>query len=108
MQTTIQPSDKQWRAFERELTALLKDLKPTICDDYRATDDPDDNLPGMCVTVGATIQDDGTISWSYQTGDNSYSGGAYGHSSWGIGYLYRRSSCASVAADIASDLANNL
>lgn len=52
------------------ISALLRSLKPQISDEYRCTDDPDDTLPGMQVTVGASPN--GT--WHYQTGDNSYSG----------------------------------
>lgn len=57
---------------------LLKELQPTIGDDYRCSDDPEDDSPGMCVTVATT----NGVDWSYQTGDNSYSGGAYGYAHW--------------------------
>lgn len=106
MSTTKAPTEKQYRKLAREIRALLISLKPTIGDDYRATDRPEDKLPGMCVTVGATVADDGGISWSYQTGDNSYTGGAYGHAAWGVGYLYRRSNCAAVADGIVDEIAS--
>ncbi len=73
--------------------ALLRSLKTAIADDYRATDDPEDNTPGMLVTFGLSA--DG--SWSYQTGDNSFMGGAYGHACWGLAYLDRRSNCKDLA-----------
>lgn len=104
----IRPTEKQSRKLAREIRALLVSLKPTIGDDYRASDDPDDNLPGMAVTVGATVADDGELSWSYQTGDNSFTGGAYGHATWGVGYLYRRSNCAEVADAIVDEIADQL
>lgn len=78
-------------------TKLLTSLIPDIGDDYRCSDDPDDDTPGILVTFGVTVGDDGTLSWGYQTGDNSYSGGAYGHPVWGIAYLYRDSDCTALA-----------
>lgn len=108
MPTTIQPTELAYRELEADIYRLLRNLKPTIADDYRCSDAPDDNKPGMCVTIGATLQDDGTFRWGYQTGDNSYTGGAYCHATWGIGYLYRRSNCREVAASIVSEIADGL
>lgn len=82
--------------------ALLRELKADIQDDYRATDDPDDNTPGMLVTFG--LDPDGT--WAYQTGDNSFSGGAYGFHYWGLAYLNRRSNCKELARDAFEECAN--
>lgn len=45
---------KQGKQMEREIRSLLIQLKRDICDDYRCTDDPDDNTPGMLVTVATT------------------------------------------------------
>jgi hypothetical protein len=64
-----------------DVIALLRELQGDIDDDYRADEDSDE--PGMCITIGASA--DG--SWSYQTGDNSYTGGAYRHPVWGVGTL---------------------
>lgn len=64
-----------------EIRSLLVSLKSDIGDDYRASDDPDDNIPGMCVTIGCTPghwdkdsfpKEWIPYSWSYQTGDNSF------------------------------------
>ena len=85
--------------FRDDMIALFTALIPEIQDDYRATDDPDDKEPGMCVTVGT---DDDMQSWGYQTGDNSYVGSAYGYSHWAIVYLSRQSNpedCANEVAD---------
>ena len=83
---------------------LLRALKADICDDYRCTDDPEDNTPGMLVTFG--LSDDG--SWSYQTGDNSFSGGAYGHACWGLAYLTRRSRSKDLAQDAFNEAAEQM
>lgn len=82
------------------IRALLIALKPNIGDEYRATED--DDVPGMCVTIGAS--DNG--SWSYQTGDNSYTGGAYGHPYWAVIYLYRRSNSTELARDAVDQIAD--
>lgn len=90
--------------LETEVAALLADLIPEIRDDYRATDDADDDTPGMLVTVGA----DESGTWSYQTGDNSYTGGAYGYPAWGVGYLFRDSDPREVARGIVDEIAEQL
>lgn len=77
----------------KEIRNLLIELKKQIGDDYRA--DEESTVPSMQVTIGASK--DG--SWSYQTGDNSYTGGAYCHPFWGVVYLYRRSNCTELAKD---------
>lgn len=92
--------EKQANTFVREFTRLLKALKQDIADDYRATDDPDDNIPGMCVTFATTD----FSSWSYQTGDNSYTGGCYGHPHWAVVYLHRRSNSRELAEDAVGQL----
>jgi hypothetical protein len=86
--------------MEREIRALLIDLKKQIGDDYRASEE--DTMPGMQVTVST---DDGT-SWSYQTGDNSYTGSCYGDAHWSVIYLYRRSNSRELAKDAVRELAD--
>ena len=86
------------------IASLLKALKPQISDDYRCTDDPDDTTPGMLVTIGASP--DG--SWHYQTGDNSYSGGAYSHAYWGLVYLNRRTNSRGAALDAINEIAGQM
>lgn len=102
-------------ALVPEWTRLLKELKTQISDDYRASDDPDDTTPGMCVTIGFTPSRPETAeqsakdcSWHYQTGDNSFTGGAYGHRHWGVISLYRRSHSARTAEDLAEQIAESV
>lgn len=90
----------------KELAELARDVKRSIQDDYRVTDDPDDLLPGINLTVGWS---DKTGGWSYQTGDNSFTGGAYGYPHWAVVGVYRRSNSREVAQEIQEqllDLAN--
>lgn len=58
----------------KEVSALIKHLKKHIGDEYRAEGDEDSPVPSMQVTIGI---DPDTGAWSYQTGDNSFTGGAY-------------------------------
>lgn len=97
------PKPRAIKSVLVEWTRLLKSLKKDIGDEYRASDDPDDETPGMQVTFGVTINDDGSLSWSYQTGDNSYTGGAYDHPYWGVVSLYRRSRSREVAEEAMDD-----
>lgn len=95
---------RQISAFRSEVAHLLKALKREIGDEYRASED--DTVPGMLVTVGAEPAEGpgGGVSWGYQTGDNSYTGGAYGFPHWAVIYLYRRSNCYELAKDAVEEL----
>jgi hypothetical protein len=77
-----------------ELAALIAAIKATIDGECRASED--DHLPSILLTVG--LSDDG--SWDYQTGDSSYSGGAYFHPCWAVICVYRRSNCRALARNI--------
>ena len=89
----------------REVSALLRELKKHIGDECRASDDSEDTTPGMAITIGIN-PDDG--SWSYQTGDNSYTGGAYGYQYWGVGSLYRRTNTRQLARELIDDAADQI
>ena len=83
--------------------SLVEELIPEIQDDYRATEDPDDDTPGMLLTIGTN---DEASSWSYQTGDNSFTGGAYGFPHWALLYLARDSNPSELARDAQSQIAD--
>lgn len=85
------------RNFRPQMVALIKELKKQIGDEYRASDDS--TRPSMSVTVGADAD-----GWSYQTGDNSYTGGAYGYATWAVVEIDRRSNSRSAADDIVRQL----
>lgn len=80
----------------KELANLIKELKKDILDEYRASDDPDDNTPAMSVTFGINDK----RQWSYQTGDNSFTGGAYGKPYWAVVTLTRRCDSKEIARDV--------
>lgn len=77
-----------------EMVELVKALIPTISDDCRTSDE--DEEPSIQLTVG--IDDKG--HWNYQTGDNSFTGGAYGFQHWSVVYLCKDSKPEDVADDI--------
>lgn len=101
----MQTIDTQLTECVPDWTKLVAALIPTIDDDYRASDDPEDNTPGICLTVGFTPETpDRDYSWHYQTGDNSFTGGAYGHPHWAVVSIYRDSIPSEVAEEIASQI----
>jgi len=51
------------------------------------------------VTFGLSIKD-GEYSWGYQTGDNSFTGGAYGHPNWSVVSLSRDTDCDELAEEV--------
>jgi len=87
-----------------ELSALVRQLKPTIRDDYRASDLEEDSAPSMDLTIGWSV--DG--SWDYQTGGNDYMGSAYFHPYWAVTSIHRRSDSRAVARDLIEQLASQL
>lgn len=83
----------------RELWALVKRVRSSIDDDWRADEESEE--PSTTLTVG---WDPDTGRWSYQTGDNSYTGGAYGFSHWAVVYVARRTPLRETAREIRSQL----
>lgn len=57
----------------------------------------------VCLTVGWTPE---TGGWHYQTGDNSYTGGAYGHAIWAVVWITSDSIPDEVADEILNELAD--
>ena len=82
----------------KEVSALIRAIKPDIGDEYVQEGD---TLPSIHITIGHN-PDDG--SWSYQTGDNSYTGGAYGYPNWAVGDIYRRTNSRELARDLIEQL----
>lgn len=95
----------QLRKDLRELFILLK--KEIDYSDFDKSDD--DNIPGLDVTIGCTFDfDDASISWNYQTGDNSYTGGAYGHPEWFTCFVMKRTNCRELANDIINEIRDRI
>jgi len=81
-----------------QLQQLLIAIKKDICDSYRETPS---SLPGIKVTIGWSSV---SGKWDYQTGDLSFTGGAYGYPHWATVELYRRSNCKLLAYNLINQL----
>lgn len=80
-----------------ELAELIGACKHNIDDGMIAEGD---SLPSIQLTVAWTPK----LGWSYQTGDNSYTGGCYHYQHWAVVTIYRRSNSRSLAKDIIQQL----
>lgn len=80
------------------LSALIRSIKPKICDDYVECEG---DTPSICLTIGHNPE---SGEWSYQTGDNSYIGGAYGYPNWAVDYVTRRCDSRQLARDLIDEL----
>lgn len=120
MQTTASDYDlgtqkllKQLPGLQQEFYSLLVALKrganwPTLRRDFREAD-PSDQTPYVKVTIGCTFSfAEGCINWGYQTGDNSSTGGAYGHPEWFSISLLGRSNCKAIAKDLTEEIAGRI
>ena len=87
-----------------ELASLVRSVRSDISPEYRSSDDPDDETPAICLTVGA----DRSGRWSYQTGDNSFTGGAYGFASWAVVTVDKGANSFALADEIRSELGDAL
>ena len=83
-----------------DVEKLLIHCMGLIDDDSRASDDPEDDMPGMQVTIATN---DGQ-EYVYQSGDNSYSGACYHCHYWSVIYLYPGSDCKELAMEAVSEL----
>jgi hypothetical protein len=104
--STVSPAvQKLLRALpslRQNLYRLLVEIKKD--QDWRKQDDSEDE-PYIDVTIGCTINlGQGTISWNFQTGDNSFTGGAYGHPEWFTTSIMRRSNCKDLARELAGEI----
>lgn len=86
----------------KAVAALVRHVKsqvPLADPDYVA--DGDDK-PGIDLTIGVN-----TLSgeWSWQSGDNSYTGGAYGYRDWGVARVYRGTNSRECARDLINQVA---
>ena len=82
-----------------ELQELIEHVRTQITDDTLAFDF--DVEPGIQLTVGASKD---LKTWSYQTGDNSYTGGAHAYPYWAVVGVYRDTSAGDLAQDILDQL----
>lgn len=84
------------------LIQVIDHLKTEITEDMK---DDDDDTPYMQITISNNSD---LTTWSYQSGDNSYTGSCYGDPFWGVGYICKDSDSYQIANDLISDLFNNV
>ncbi len=76
--------------MKAEWLALIKDLISRL--------EPEDELELTIAT------DDERSGWGYQTGDNSFTGGAYGFPHWAVTSLFKDSKPEDIVKEIESQL----
>lgn len=83
-----------------DLWELAKDVQ-AIAKDYRPDDlrESKDDNPCITLTIGFDCE-----SWSYQTGDNSYHGAAYGYPLWAVTYVPRTGALGDCVRDLADQI----
>jgi len=104
----VQKLLKQLPSLRQDLYSLLVGTKKSLDWKWlnRNTDFADSDDPAYIdITIGCTFDfDEGCISWSFQTGDNSFTGGAYGHPEWFTTSLLSRSNCKDIAKDLINEI----
>jgi hypothetical protein len=82
----------------KDVYAILRYAKRQIASDCLAFED--DEQPGIQITFACNADD-----WGWQTGDNSYTGGAYSFPEWPcVLGVYRDTDCRSMARDVVKEL----
>ena len=87
--------------FRADLIRDLGNVQVSIDDDYRAFED--DEEPGIQYTLGTN---DDMSEYAAQTGDNSFTGAAYGFPNWAVTGVYRSSDLTQLADDLLTQLAD--
>ena len=112
---TANQTVRQAAVARRQLKRLLKQLPSLRLSIYKLLVaikkdqywEPSSDAEEPCIdfTIGCTFSfADGEIDWGFQTGDNSFTGGAYGHRDWFTTSILRRSSCMDLATDLISEI----
>jgi hypothetical protein len=97
----VQKLLKQLPSLKQELYSLLVEIKK--CRSFYTVDRSEPRY--VDVTIGCTFDfAEGCIAWSYQTGDNSFTGGAYSHPEWFNTSLLSRSNCKDLAKDLIEEI----
>lgn len=107
------PMVKRFRLALDQLPMLKGEFRQLIIALKRSTDwktlrrDCGGQAPWVDLTIGCTFLEDG-IAWDYQTGDNSYTGGAYGHPEWFTTCFGSRSNSGEIAGDLVDEITERI
>ena len=92
--------------WDDEVSSMVDDgyLKPDNWHDSAYEYALDNGLiphkPGMQVTIASNDGEE----WTYQTGDNSFTGSCYHCQHWGVGYLYRDTDTQDLAESMVGEV----
>lgn len=110
MQSTVCDTSPAVQKLLKQLPSLRQELYGLLVAIKKSADWPDfsgsstnDEPSYIDVTIGCTFGEE-CITWSYQTGDNSFTGGAYGHPEWFTAALLRRSNCREISKNMISEI----
>lgn len=96
-----EPIDDTEYATEEEADAVAEKLRENSTRPHSYGVAP----ASIQLTIGYSPDDE---SWNYQTGDNSFTGGAYGHSFWGVAYLVHGQDVEDVLAEIVDEIESQI
>ena len=88
---------------KKHFANLFKSIKKQI-DSDTVVETGDGYTKGIDVTIGFEFDEENGLDWNYQTGDNSYTGGAYGFRNWATTTVCPRSNCIELAQDIVDQV----
>ena len=86
--------------FRDDLLDVIRYAISTVSPEDFASAIEEDEAPYNYLTVG--MNDSG--EWSFQTGDNSFTGGAYGYAHWAVVSVFEDSDPEEVYQEIVSQL----
>ena len=92
------PTIRELAEIVRHVAKQVPRVSDSDADNYRQDGD---SLPSIDLTIGWNPE---TGDWDYQTGDNSFTGGAYGYPIWAVTTIYRRQDSRAVARDLIDQL----
>ena len=101
---TIELSEN--KAFMNQLIEIIEGVK----EEYTKYYIDDEEIECLQLTVGSHGDEDydGDIQFGCQTGDNSYTGAAYGYRCWGIAYIYDDTDSKETAVVLAGQLSEQI
>ena len=94
--------DNFWKEHKPGLIELINSIQLDIEDDFIQEGDDE---PSIQLTISVNPECD---EWTYQTGDNSFTGSCYHHPYWGVSSVYRDSDAEELADYLIDDLSNQI
>ena len=86
-----------------DLKLLIELNLATWCQYLETPNDDSDEDEISCGTLTIGLNDEGD-EWSYQTGDNSFTGGAYSFPHWSVVYFTAGTTPGELLADLIRDI----